>query len=163
MDSRKPQTPLIFILKSLIPYSRENLLLGLSPNRYFNELEKLSGYKRRTLQQAAWRAEQQGLIEKQRNRTLKLTELGERRVKPYFAEKLGSGAQLMVAFDIPEKEALARRQLRNLLKKWKFEQVQKSVWITGYDFRSLLGEAVKELEIEDYVRVYECELVTTSG
>lgn len=159
MKPKKPQSPLFFVLKALMPYTRQNLLLSFNPNRFFNELEKISSYKRKTLEEAARRAEKQGLIEKQINRALRLTTLGERKVRPYFAEKLASGAKLMIVFDVPEDNAIARRQLRTLLKKWGFRQVQKSVWITSYDHRKSVELAVDELDIKRSVRLYECELL----
>lgn len=62
----------------------------------------------------------------------------------------------MVIFDIPEYSALLRRRLRRLLKVLRFIQVQKSVWITEYDHRDVLGQAVKEMDLADYVEIYEC-------
>lgn len=155
----KPKSALIFVLKGLIPYTRENLMLAFRPNQFFNELERISNLKRQALEQATRRAIEQGLIEEARNRQLKLTELGKRRVLPYVAEKLANDARLMIIFDVPEDQSLARQQLRRLLRKWSFQPIQKSVWITAYDFRELIKEAVKELELEGCVELYECSLL----
>lgn len=156
MYPRKPKSALVYTLKALIPYSRENLLLSFSPNRFFNELERTSGYKRKTLNETVRRARRRGLIE-QTDHGLKLTTLGERVTKPYTAIKLKNGARLMIIFDIPEDRALARKQLRWLLRKWGFKRTQKSVWVTSYDHRESVKLAVAELELSGCVELYECE------
>ena len=156
MEQAKPPSALAFVLKAMIPYSRQNLMLGLAPNRFFNELEKVSSHKRQALEQAARRAIEQGLIEKAKDRSLRLTELGRRAALPYVAEHLPQNGRLMVIFDIPENLATSRKQLRRLLKKWGFEQVQKSVWLTSYDHRESVSLAVDELELQSFVELYEC-------
>lgn len=152
------KSALVFILKGLMPYSRENLLLSFSPNRFFNELERSSGYSRKTLSETVRRARQQGLID-QTKKGLRLTVLGERTARPYVASKLPRGSQLMIIFDIPENRAGSRQQLRQLLRKWDFKQTQKSVWITEYDHRQSVEEAVEELGLGGNVELYECALL----
>jgi len=152
--SRPPQSVLTTILKALIPYSRENLMLSFSPNRFFNELEKTSSYRQSTLKNAYWRAHRQGLIE-ETEKTAKLTAKGLEEMRPFMAESLGKDARLMIIFDIPEIESAKRRRLRDLLKLWGFKQIQKSVWSTDSDFRDLLTETVTELKLGGYVEVYE--------
>ncbi|OVE79122.1 hypothetical protein BVY00_01275 [bacterium G20] len=159
MKPPRPKSALTFVLLGLVPYSRPNMLLAFRPNRFFNELEKISNYKRYTLEQAARRACQQGLIEEARNQQLRLTTLGRRRVLPYVAEKLTNNAKLMLIFDIPEDQAIDRQRLRRLLRKWKFTQTQKSVWITEYDFTGAIKEVVAELGLEGCVELYECALL----
>ncbi|MGB4967425.1 MAG: hypothetical protein WBO35_04455 [Candidatus Saccharimonadales bacterium] len=53
---------LVYVLRGLFPPTRENLLLSFKPGLFFAELEKVSGYKKRTLQQTFYRARKQGLI-----------------------------------------------------------------------------------------------------
>lgn len=159
MEPNKPRSALAFVLLGLVPYSRPNMLLAFRPNQFFNELEKISSYKRRTLEEAARRARAQGLIEQTKQQQLRLTELGKRRALPYVAQRLADDGQLMVVFDIPEEQSTARRQLRMLLKKWGFVQVQKSVWLTQYDYKESLQLAIDELGLENYVRLYECSLL----
>ena len=149
----------IFILKSLIPYTEANLMLAFKPNLFFNELEKISRHKRRALEAAMREAERQKLIElknKQNQIVIRLTEIGQKTVRPFVAEKLGNSAKLMIIFDIPEDMSLVRARLRRVLRSWNFAQVQKSVWITSYDHKQSVDELVKELGIEPYTRLYEC-------
>jgi len=151
---RKKQSALVFILKGLMPYSRENLMLSFSPNRFFNELEKVSGYKQNTLKNAYWRAQKQGFI-KETEKITKLTAKGIKEVRPFTAKRLGKNARLMVIFDIPELQAGKRRQLRDILKLWGFKQIQKSVWTTDRDHRTLLIELIADLNLGGCVEVYE--------
>ena len=146
---------MVYVLVALIPYSKPNLLLTYKPNLFFRELEKISRYKESTLRAAYWRARQQKLVEQYKNIPV-LTARGRRKVAPFVAEKLGSKAQLMVIFDIPEDQTAKRRKFRRVLKEWQFRQVQKSVWATGKDYRDELVELVKELDLNGYVEFYEC-------
>ncbi len=159
MERPKPKTALAFVLLGLVHYSRPNILLAFKPNQFFNGLEKISRYKRKTLEEAARRARQQNLIEQTKQQQLRLTALGKRRALPYAADRLKDNGQLMVVFDVPEDQSAARRQLRVLLKKWGFTQVQKSVWLTAYDHRESLDLAIDELGLKSYVRLYECSLL----
>lgn len=160
-DHHKPrkESALIFILKSLIPYTEPNLMLAFKPSLFFAELEKISRYKRRALEAALYKAQKQQLIEKrleQNQNIMRLTELGQKTVRPFVAKQLDNNAKLMVIFDIPEDMAITRARLRRVLRNWSFEVVQKSVWITSYDHRQSVSELVKELEIEPYVQLFEC-------
>lgn len=156
MKPPKEKSALVFILKSLVPYSRESLISGFRPNQFFNELEKISAYKRHTLEVAAQRAIEKGLIEKTRNQQLRLTELGRRTALPYATKRLPKNGQLMIVFDVAETKSIDRQRLRRLLRKWQFKQVQKSVWTSNRDFIEPIKEAVAELGLEDSVELYEC-------
>lgn len=144
----------MYVLTALIPYSKSNLQLSFKPNAFFNELEKISKYKRNTLQTAMWRARQRGYIEREGS-LVRITEKGLKKVKPYEAKKLNKEASLIIIFDIPEELAPLRRRLRLLLREWKFIQVQKSVWASKYDYKKLLINAVEEMEIENFIQIFE--------
>lgn len=47
----------------------------------------------------------------------------------------------------------------HLLRNWDFEQTQKSVWITEYDFTEVIKDVVAELGLEGCVELYECALL----
>ncbi len=133
-------------------------MLSFSPNRFFNELEKTSSYKRKTLYEAARRAEQQGLVERHQQ-IISLSAAGKRKVRPYVATKLKNDARLMIIFDVPEENSITRQRLRRVLREWEFKQVQKSVWITDYDHRESVSELTNLLELNDCIRLYECSLL----
>jgi DNA-binding transcriptional regulator PaaX len=150
----RERSALIYVLVALIPYSKPNLLLTYKPGLFFRELEKISRYKQSTLRKAYNRGIKSGLIERQSS-IPRLTLLGKQKVMPYVATKLGKKASLMVIFDIPEIRADARRSLRILLRQWNFKQVQKSVWVSNYDFRDALAKAVEELDLAGCVEIHE--------
>lgn len=145
------------LLLALVPYSRQNMMLSFSPNRFFNELEKSSGHSQKSLRQASSRAIKKGLL-KDMGTELRLTELGKRVVEPFIAKYL-KGSKLMVIFDIPEIRLADRQKLRILLRQWEFKQIQKSVWISEHDHIKSVKLAVRELELDGYVRLYECSPV----
>jgi len=160
-NSHKPrkESAKIFILKSLIPYTEANMMLAFKPGLFFSELEKISRHKRRALEVAMREAERQKLIElkvKQDQNIVRLTELGQKVVRPFVAKRLGNDAKLMIIFDVPEDMAYARARLRRVLRSWNFKPTQKSVWITSYDHKQSVNELVKELDIESYTQLFEC-------
>lgn len=150
----RERSALVYILVSLIPYSKPNLLLSYKPSRFYWELEKISGYKNKTLHSAYRRGVRTGLI-KEYDKIPKLTDLGRFRVAPFVATVLGNEAKLMVIFDIPESESKSRKTFRNILRNWSFEQVQKSVWVSEKDFREPIAEVIDQLELAEYVEIHE--------
>lgn len=155
MSEPRQDSALRTVLRALVPYTKENLQLSFSPNKFFNELEKKSGYKRGTLKNAVTEAEKLGLIIRE-ERLITITTRGIEQIKPFVPTKLSSKARLMIIFDIPETRSYDRKRLRILLKEWKFKQVQRSVWISNYDYKKSLVKAVKELKLEECVEIFEC-------
>ena len=129
-------------------------MLSYNPNRFFNELERNSTYKKKALRESFRRAQKSGLVERTANGYL-LTKLGRETVELFRPSQL-IGSQLMVIFDVPESKANERAQFRRLLKRLGFEQVQKSVWATQYDYRAAVRSAVLELNLKEFVALYEC-------
>lgn len=130
------------------------MLLGFKPHEFFNELERISGASRTTLQSTLARAQKQGLVMRREGIPL-LTIKGNARVRPYTAQVLKKDVVLMVIFDIPEDMAFLRRQFRDYLRRLDFKQAQKSVWTTRFDYRHEILDAVKLLHIRPYVQVFE--------
>lgn len=152
---KRSQSATIFILKGLIPYTRENILLSFKPHKFFNELEKISGYSKKTFYNASLEAEKRGLIARE-GELIKITKKGLETVEPFVAKKLKKHVQLMVIFDIPEEDASKRKRFRSILVEWDFEQIQKSVWASKIDRREALVDVVKELGLEKCVQIFEC-------
>lgn len=150
----RERSPLIYVLVALIPYSRPNLLLAYKPSQFFRELEKISVYKQSALRKAYDRGVKRRLIDG-KSKIPVLTSLGKQKVAPFVATKLDKNASLMVIFDVPETRASARRSLRVLLRHWNFNQVQKSVWVSNYDFREVLVKAIEELDLAGCVEIHE--------
>ena len=152
-ERKTQQSATILILKALIPYTNQNLRLTYNPSEFFNELERASGFSRRTLVQSFARAKKQHLINN--SDTPGLTIKGRQHVQPFIARELRGGGQLMVIFDIPEDFGQQRRQFRTLLKYLGFSQVQRSVWVSPNDHAQVVKEAVDELQLGGWVQVYE--------
>lgn len=57
----------------------------------------------------------------------------------------------VVVFDIPEKRGDVRLYLRSFLKTLGFGKVQKSVWISPYDFEEQVREFARKLDIPQYI------------
>lgn len=155
----REKSALVYVLIALIPYSKPNLLLSFKPSLFFRELEKISRYKQKTLREAYYRAQQQGLIERRAQQAediALLTAKGRRKVAGFVAQELQGNAKLMIIFDVPEDESDKRRRFRSILKQWQIKQVQKSVWATDKDYREELIELIKELELSGCVELYEC-------
>lgn len=151
----QPKTAREFILRGLfLPFSRQNILLAYKPSQFFYELSRVSGYPEKTLRTTMGRARKDGLIIMQ-DKVPKLTEKGMKKARPFAAKKLGKDARLLVVFDIPESRSAMRQEFRLLLKQLDFTYVQQSVWVTEYDHRAILKEAIKEFDLKDCVIVYE--------
>ena len=141
--TRQPRSALEYVLLALIPYTKANFKLAYKPNQFFNDLELASRYKRKTLQNALSHAKNKGLISVTFD-GIELTAAGRKKVKRFTGVKLKHNVYLMVIFDIPELMAGRRQKLRLLLRELQFHQTQKSVWISNFDYRDVLIDAVDE-------------------
>lgn len=154
MVRTKEKSALIHVLLALVPYTRDNLLLVFSPNRFFNELEKSSSHSASSLRTAYSRAKKDNIIAVEKSR-ITLSIKARQIVQPFVANKLSGGGQLMVIFDIPEVYANRRRQLRSILRSLGFKQIQQSVWSTSNDHRLVVFDTILDLDLADYVQLYE--------
>lgn len=152
---RKEYSTVEYILLSLIPYSRPNLMLAYKPNAFFNELERISRRKKPTLQSSLSKAIRSGYI-KRINGVPVLSKKGRQKVSRLNAKRLKKDVYLMVAFDIPEELRAKRRRLRAFLKFRDFRQAQKSIWISPFDHSEEIKSLIDELQIGDFVDIYEC-------
>ena len=152
-----PQTALRYVLESMIPYTKANIQLITRPNAFFDELERRDRrplYSRSSLRQAYYEAKRKGLIVVDEAGKFSLSAEAERSLKVFKPLKL-KGALVMVIFDIPELEKRKRQWFRTLLRELKFEQVQKSVWMSEYNCFEVLSAGIIEQRLETYVRVFE--------
>lgn len=158
MVHTKEKSALVHVLLALVPYTRDNLLLVFSPNRFFNELEKSSHHTMSSLRTAYSRAKQDNTIAVEKGRVT-LSIRARQIIQPYTAKKLASGGELMVIFDIPEDYADRRRKLRNILRSLGFKQVQQSVWSSENDHKRVLFDTILDLDLADYVQLYEASRI----
>jgi DNA-binding transcriptional regulator PaaX len=150
-DAKHPA--MIFMLRGLLPYTNENVLLSFKPSTFFYEMSKVSGHSEAALRNAYYRARKQDLFSG--NKIPRLTEKGLRKIAPFVAKKLGKDARLIVIFDIPEHRVAVRHSFRSLLKNLGFTMIQQSVWVTDTDHRKIVIEAIRDLGIETCVEVHE--------
>ena len=155
--SDKSLTAMAYILKALVPYTEQNLLLAFHPSKFLSDLERTSGYSRQTLKQTYLRAKKQRMISL--DTTPRLTAKGRQYVQPFIAKKLAGGGNLMVIFDIPQDFSDQRRQFRNLLRHLEFAQTQRSVWMSPNDHVDCIREAVRDLHLGDWVQLYEASKI----
>lgn len=98
-------------------------------------------------------------------KALLLTPLGKEKVlklrKKYslrfLKKKRKDGKLIMAAFDISEKKKGIRNYFRGKLIEFGFQQYQKSIWISPYDVLEELKEIIKNLEIEENVKIFLIE------
>lgn len=145
----------MYILSGLIPYTNANLKLAFTPSKFFYDLEKISSRKSKTIRNSYYQAIKRGLVALDPEGIPRLTKKGLQKAKFYKPKRLNKEVCLMVTFDIPESERWKRRRFRAVLREFRFSQAQKSVWISKYDFRTLLLSEIKEIGLEDYIDVYE--------
>ena len=62
--------------------------------------------------------------------------------------------KVLVIFDIPETKRKVRTWIRNQIKEWDFEMVQKSVWIGYGPLPKEFTERLKSLKVNDGVKMY---------
>lgn len=80
---------------------------------------------------------------------------GKQIIQPFVAEIIKNNAKLMVIFDVPEDFAGRRQRFRNILKHLNFQQIQLSVWMSDMDHRQILFESIEDIEIQQWVQLYE--------
>lgn len=147
-----------YILKALIPYSDANLKLLYKPSAFFYELEKISQYKKASLQNSFYQLKRKGLVELI-DGVPHVTKKGYAKLQVYQPAKLQKSC-LMVIFDIPERDRRKRQQLRTLLRELRFTRLQQSVWVSEYDARDYLKAEVQALRLKDHVQIFESHHLT---
>jgi DNA-binding transcriptional regulator PaaX len=142
-----------YLLLALVPYTEPNTKLVFKPNAFFDDLDKLTEHSRANLQTAFNRAIKNGWVQFDDDE-IKLSLAARQNIEPFVAHKL-RGAKLMVIFDIPEEYSDLRQKFRLVLKHFEFEQIQQSVWMTDRDYREIIIETIDDLDLNDYVELYE--------
>lgn len=147
-----------------MPSLRDEILVGLYGGLIFllNPYELAWGnhqYTTNSIYKTLDRLEKDGLLKKRRKETkifLHLTEKGKKIVRKHrksgkYSHRNWDGRWRVVIFDVPEKRAQARTYLRNYLKALGFGMVQRSTWITPYDFGRLIDHFSTKMKISDCI------------
>jgi phenylacetic acid degradation operon negative regulatory protein len=105
------------------------------------------------------RLEEEGLIKKSKKDEkihLLLTDQGRKIIKKHRAEAHGPPHSWdkkwrLVVFDIPEEKRKLRNYFRRYLVTLGFGKVQRSIWISPYDFSEIIQRYAKKLELSKYI------------
>ncbi len=72
-------------------------------------------------------------------------------------KKMPGGLLCLISFDIPERERMARRTIRNLLKAARCRQYHASLWGTRKNIVKPLLELIDLLHVEEWVSIFEAK------
>ena len=146
------------IKETILVLIKEGVFFYLSdPCRYF---KKGGHYQLGTYYSALRRLEKEGKIEKVRAKEkkihLQLTEKGRKFIKEHREAgrrypRRWDNKWRIVIFDIPEQKRSARDRLRRYLKTLGFGKVQRSIWLSPYDFTELVSRYATELKLSKYL------------
>ena len=154
----RPNSVIIELLKAMVPYSEQNLKLAFKPKLFFNDLERATFANRDTIKTTFNRALRIGYIISQDGNPI-LSELGRAKIPDCFRPPLLRD-WLIIAFDIPESRRYVRTALRVELKRRGFQQLQKSVWFSKYDYANEMDKIVVALKISCHVKLLYATLLT---
>jgi DNA-binding transcriptional regulator PaaX len=73
-------------------------------------------------------------------------------IKDIFPNK---SEKILISFDIPEKKKKVRDWLRNQIKYWDFEMIQKSLWLGYGPMPREFNDRLKQLGIYQNVRIFK--------
>lgn len=125
----------------------------------WERVQKRHKTSRATYRQNIYRLKKRGIIAT-KDDAFYLSKKGkEIFLNPYKKIKVSplKNNKILIIFDIPETKKKVREWIRNQIKNWNFEMVQKSVWL-GYG--PLPEEFVKRLEfleVNDGVKIYNLQ------
>ena len=117
--------------------------------------------KKSALAKAIKRLRENGMVDflDEKELVVRLTDEGRNQVlwtKLKFNEEKWDGKWRLVIWDIPEKRRKARDLLRAKLKELGFKKWQQSVWATKKNCTRPLRGFIKQIGIQDWVKVLEC-------
>lgn len=127
-----------------------------SYNRWCNiqEMKKIRRFKYEMKKREVLRIE-----EKQNMILLHLSEKGRQEALKQEiicnSNELPNGQLCLVSYDIPEHAKKGRKWFRTFLKKAGFEQVHQSTWKTNKNVVQIMKDLIKELDITDWISVYQ--------
>lgn len=162
--------------KKLIILLAGGLAMGLSrsPKGYFHIVKgikkDLARVDNETLHRTIKKLYKSKLISEKTNKdgtiTLIITQSGKEKALKYNVDKIRVPKMekwdrkwRVVLFDIPESKKKAREALRWSLKKARFYEFQKSVFVHPYDCEDELDYLVEYFDIRPYVRVMVAEKI----
>lgn len=124
-------------------------------------------YKPQVVENAVQRLVRTGYLSREgrgRKANYRITDKGEERVRKqiskYLLEQVSwDGKWRMVIFDIEESHRVVRDRLRRFLRSVGFGYLQRSIWISPFPAREILGEFLEESGLADVALVVEADYV----
>ena len=121
-------------------------------------------YSRKQVTSALSGLKRNGLVrigrKKDGSKKVFLTEKGKKQLRGYFIDTVVPKESLtwdrkwrVVIFDVPIKKNAVRIHFRNILKKWGFKQIQKSVWVIPHKCEDEVFFLAKSLRIDAYIDI----------
>lgn len=111
----------------------------------------LDGYDPEKLRKNFFNLRSRGYL----NRDFQITKQGWEKIKSltpiYNKPKHWDGNWYLVVFDIPERQERKRKILREKLKDLGFGMLQKSIWLSPYNYLGVVNKLVDYYHINDYV------------
>jgi len=142
-------------------------------SREFGQYERLKNAKRAELQSKLYYLHKQGLIEKLRNtegiKLIRLTPAGIVKALKYKfdfqADKIPRWDKKwrIVVFDVGEKRKHDREILRNLLVKWGFEALQKSVYVFPHHCLPEINLAQEAMNLKSEIQYIEANRIISDA
>lgn len=133
-------------------------------HRAFDEADRLiTEFDAQRLRKALYNLQQQGLISALREAATlpRITEAGRRRLESVFpvydAQRVWDKKLYLVVYDFPKGSNWERDVFRNVLGELKAIRLQRSVYLTPYNPREIIGEVVKERKIAGEILVSTLE------
>lgn len=121
---------------------------GVQKGKYQNGANLSSLVSKKSARNAIQRLKDKGCLERieKNGRILyRITEIGRSRIEKYlFDQETWDGKWRIVMFDIPEEQKKLRNALRSILKRCRFKQFQRSVWISPFDVLDEVEKYVDE-------------------
>ncbi len=111
-------------------------------------------------QSLLWRLKQNGYIKnikREQKMLLTLTDKGQQRAFASVfneAQLLPKNKWLVVIFDIPEKQAKARREFRWFLRQHNFIKLQQSVWVSQRQVYKPLKDLSEQLDLGEWINIF---------
>lgn len=119
-----------------------------NPASYYNAIHRLTekGHIKKT----------KGTGQKDKKIHIKLTEQGKKYIKKHQESiwrvpRKWDKKWRLVVFDIPEEKRVYRDHLRRYLKILGFGKVQRSIWVSPYDFTKIIKRYAGKLNIAEYI------------
>lgn len=141
-------------------------------NKRLSEQERKKYIRKEKIKYAKfiWYLKKSNLIEETNDKKIQITKKGKERylslkkrgkysIKSYKME--GENNNIIIVFDIPEKEKRKRAWLRDVLKEMEFKLIQRSVWLGKGRLPKEFVDDIRTLNLSSYIHIFQVKKVGT--